>query len=155
MIDQVCPTSLTFERSESREKSTSRLPVSVFGPEAAYLHVMSKFLVKSGVSTTYMTCRLSTHTPEYLELVMLRISGVNTFTKYLVKPSVQNGVRLGLLGSTLRAGHHVRRQFPPVFVRNYAQPPGGNGFPGFTMGPQHQKGEALKEYVSHSYPSAK
>jgi hypothetical protein len=74
-------------------------------------------------------CRLSTHTPEYLELVMLRISGVTTFTKYLVKPSVQNGVRLGLLGSTLRAGHwHVRRQFPPVFVRHYAQPPGGNGF---------------------------
>ncbi|KII86099.1 hypothetical protein PLICRDRAFT_44563 [Plicaturopsis crispa FD-325 SS-3] len=36
--------------------------------------------------------------------------------------------------------------------RSYAQgPPGGGGkggFPGFSMGPQHQKGEALKEYVS-------
>ncbi|PBK81924.1 P-loop containing nucleoside triphosphate hydrolase protein [Armillaria gallica] len=33
-------------------------------------------------------------------------------------------------------------------VRHYAQPPGGGGggFPGFSMGPQHQKGEALKEY---------
>lgn len=32
--------------------------------------------------------------------------------------------------------------------RGYAQgPTGGGGFPGFSMKPQHQKGEALKEYV--------
>ncbi|KAK0486080.1 P-loop containing nucleoside triphosphate hydrolase protein [Armillaria novae-zelandiae] len=41
--------------------------------------------------------------------------------------------------------------FPSVSLgsaRHYAQPPGGGGggFPGFSMGPQHQKGEALKEY---------
>ncbi|KZT25315.1 P-loop containing nucleoside triphosphate hydrolase protein [Neolentinus lepideus HHB14362 ss-1] len=41
---------------------------------------------------------------------------------------------------------------PRVLVRAYAQnPPGsgmgkGGGFPGFTMQPQHQKGDALKEY---------
>lgn len=36
-------------------------------------------------------------------------------------------------------------------LRHYAQPPGGSGqgggFPGFSMGGQHQKGDALKEYV--------
>ncbi len=47
----------------------------------------------------------------------------------------------------------ARNTLPSVslgFVRHYAQPPGGGGggFPGFSMGPQHQKGEALKEYVS-------
>ncbi|KAF8240339.1 P-loop containing nucleoside triphosphate hydrolase protein [Tricholoma matsutake] len=76
---------------------------------------------------------------------MLRTSGQKIFTKSLVKPPVQNGLWLGLIGATLRAGHHVRQQFPPDFIRNYAQPPGG-GFPGFALGPQHQKGEALKEY---------
>lgn len=81
---------------------------------------------------------------------MLRTSGQKIFTKSLVKPPVQNGLWLGLIGATLRAGHHVRQQFPPDFIRNYAQPPGG-GFPGFALGPQHQKGEALKEYVSCSY----
>ncbi|OCH89260.1 P-loop containing nucleoside triphosphate hydrolase protein [Obba rivulosa] len=38
---------------------------------------------------------------------------------------------------------------PIVFARGYAQPPpegGKGGFPGFSLGPQHQKGEALKEY---------
>ncbi|KAK0226196.1 P-loop containing nucleoside triphosphate hydrolase protein [Armillaria fumosa] len=45
----------------------------------------------------------------------------------------------------------ARNTLPSVslgFVRHYAQPPGGGGggFPGFSMGPQHQKGEALKEY---------
>jgi ATP-dependent Clp protease ATP-binding subunit ClpB len=81
---------------------------------------------------------------------MLRISGTRIFTKNLVKPPIQNGLRLGLIDSTLRASHYVRWQSPPMFVRNYAQQPGG-GFPGFSLPPQHQKGEALKEYVSHSY----
>jgi hypothetical protein len=41
----------------------------------------------------------------------------------------------------------------PRHRRGYAsQPPGGQrpggGFPGFSLGPQHQKGDALKEYVS-------
>lgn len=38
----------------------------------------------------------------------------------------------------------------PQFSRGYAQGPGGGqgGFPGFAgFKPQHQKGEALKEYV--------
>lgn len=38
-----------------------------------------------------------------------------------------------------------------IGVRTYAQgPPGGGmgGFPGFSMGQQRQKGEALKEFVS-------
>lgn len=36
-------------------------------------------------------------------------------------------------------------------VRTYAQGPGGGmpgGFPGFSMGQQRQKGDALKEFVS-------
>jgi hypothetical protein len=38
-----------------------------------------------------------------------------------------------------------------VQVRRYAQPPGGGaGFPGMMMQPQHQKGDALKEYVSRA-----
>lgn len=40
-------------------------------------------------------------------------------------------------------------------LRHYANGPrgppgggaGGGGFPGFSLGPQHQKGDALKEYV--------
>lgn len=43
---------------------------------------------------------------------------------------------------------------PIIPTRTYAQvPPGGptrGGFPGFQMQPQHQKGDALKEYVSRS-----
>lgn len=34
-------------------------------------------------------------------------------------------------------------------ARGYASGPGGNGFPGISFGPQHQKGDALKEYVSN------
>ena len=80
---------------------------------------------------------------------MLRFPCTKTITKCWVKPSIQNSIRLGwTLGSTLRAGNHVR-QVSPIFIRNYAQQPAG-GFPGFSFGPQHQKGEALKEYVSHS-----
>ena len=44
-----------------------------------------------------------------------------------------------------RHGLSVGRQW-----RSYATKPpggGGSGFPGFNLGPQHQKGEALKEYV--------
>ncbi|KAI0316146.1 P-loop containing nucleoside triphosphate hydrolase protein [Amylostereum chailletii] len=54
------------------------------------------------------------------------------------------------------AAHALIRLAPAVAVtsvRYYAQKPpggggagGGGGFPGFSMGPQHQKGEALKEY---------
>lgn len=49
------------------------------------------------------------------------------------------------------------RQLPVIplgYARSYAsQPPGGGGggsggFPGFTLQQQHQKGDALKEYVS-------
>lgn len=36
-------------------------------------------------------------------------------------------------------------------VRHYASPPSGGGgmggFPSFSLGPQHNKGDALKEYV--------
>ncbi len=42
--------------------------------------------------------------------------------------------------------------------RGYASGPpggpggaGGGGFPGFSMGPQHQKGDALKEYVRRDH----
>ncbi|EMD39396.1 hypothetical protein CERSUDRAFT_104581 [Gelatoporia subvermispora B] len=59
-----------------------------------------------------------------------------------------------LLARTLPArptAHGLARQshVPTVFTRGYAQQPPGNGqggFPGFSFGPQHQKGEALKEY---------
>ena len=58
---------------------------------------------------------------------------------------MQNGIRLGLLNSAMRTGPFGR----PQLVRCYAQPPNkGGGFPGFSLGPQFQKGEALKEYVS-------
>lgn len=52
--------------------------------------------------------------------------------------------------------HSSRRRLPVIpghYIRSYAsQPPGGagggaGGFPGF-MQQQHQKGDALKEYVS-------
>jgi ATP-dependent Clp protease ATP-binding subunit ClpA len=48
------------------------------------------------------------------------------------------------------------RSLPPILARyntgsiqrRFASTGGPNkGFPGFSMGPQHQKGEALKEYV--------
>ncbi|CAL1695242.1 unnamed protein product [Somion occarium] len=41
-----------------------------------------------------------------------------------------------------------RYGLPKITVRNYAQPPGGagGGFPGFSMQPQRQKGDALKEF---------
>ena len=82
---------------------------------------------------------------------MLRLSCTKSFTKHLVKSPVQNGIRLGLtFASTLRAGNHLPRQLSPILIRSYAQQQGG-GFPGFSLGPQHQKGEALKEYVSHSH----
>lgn len=54
----------------------------------------------------------------------------------------------------------VRQGFPITAVRHYAQPPGGGGgggmgggggFPGLSFGPSHQKGDALKEYVSHVF----
>lgn len=46
----------------------------------------------------------------------------------------------------------IRQTLPrtlPALARHYAQPPGGagGGFPGLMM-QQHQKGDALKEYVS-------
>lgn len=50
------------------------------------------------------------------------------------------GVQLARRGpAILYVGHGVT-------ARNYAQPPGG-GFPAFNMMQQHQKGEALKEFV--------
>lgn len=62
--------------------------------------------------------------------------------------TLQNGMHLGLTGPMQRAGAFVRPRFPAISIRHYAQPPGGGGgFPGFSMAPQHQKGEALKEYV--------
>ncbi|KAF8075309.1 P-loop containing nucleoside triphosphate hydrolase protein [Lyophyllum atratum] len=81
---------------------------------------------------------------------MLRIQ----CARQLSRPT-QRGVRLGLLGPTLRAGSFGRRHgVPPspalALVRGYAaaQPPGGagGGMPSFSFGPQHQKGDALKEY---------
>ncbi|KAE9397053.1 P-loop containing nucleoside triphosphate hydrolase protein [Gymnopus androsaceus JB14] len=40
-----------------------------------------------------------------------------------------------------------RYGFQVTSTRNYASgPPGGGGFPGFSFGPQHKKGDALKEY---------
>lgn len=76
--------------------------------------------------------------------------------------------------SPLAAGRHpaLSRVLSPLTVcaplhlslqvRGYAQgPPGGGegiggkgGFPGFSLGPQHQKGEALKEYVRLTVQSA-
>jgi len=63
--------------------------------------------------------------------------------------------------SSARIRPHTR-QLPVIsgYARNYAsQPPGGGpgggsgGFPGFAFQQQHQKGDALKEYVSlTSYP---
>ncbi|KAK0460997.1 P-loop containing nucleoside triphosphate hydrolase protein [Desarmillaria tabescens] len=63
-----------------------------------------------------------------------------------LRPRSTNFIRNALLRQAI-----ARNALPPIslgFVRYYAQPPGGGGggFPGFSMGPQHQKGEALKEY---------
>ncbi|KAK0454698.1 P-loop containing nucleoside triphosphate hydrolase protein [Armillaria borealis] len=63
-----------------------------------------------------------------------------------LKPRGTNFIRNPLLRQAI-----ARNTLPSIsfgFVRHYAQPPGGGGggFPGFSMGPQHQKGEALKEY---------
>ncbi|KAG6844829.1 hypothetical protein H0H87_003396 [Tephrocybe sp. NHM501043] len=85
---------------------------------------------------------------------MFRAQNARNITKFVSTKSSQNGVRLGVRGPTLRAGSFGRipGRLPPVsLVRNYAsQPPKGpggpGGFPGFSLGPQHQKGEALKEY---------
>lgn len=49
----------------------------------------------------------------------------------------------------------VASQRIPANLRFYSPPPpggGGGGFPGFSMGPQHQKGDALKEYVRLCLP---
>ncbi|KAK0195687.1 P-loop containing nucleoside triphosphate hydrolase protein [Armillaria mellea] len=63
-----------------------------------------------------------------------------------LRPRGANFIRNPLLRQAI-----AQNAFPSVslgFVRHYAQPPsgGGGGFPGFSMGPQHQKGEVLKEY---------
>ncbi|SJK97789.1 related to Heat shock protein 78, mitochondrial [Armillaria ostoyae] len=67
-------------------------------------------------------------------------------TAALLRPRGANFIRNPLLRQAI-----ARNTLPSIslgFVRHYAQPPGGGGggFPGFSMGPQHQKGEALKEY---------
>jgi ATP-dependent Clp protease ATP-binding subunit ClpB len=82
---------------------------------------------------------------------MSRILGAKIIPKPLTRVALRNGtVRLGLAGPVLRPGAYVQARWISVSARNYAQPPGGGGgFPGFSLGPQHQKGEALKEYVRH------
>ncbi|KAJ7736570.1 P-loop containing nucleoside triphosphate hydrolase protein [Mycena maculata] len=53
-----------------------------------------------------------------------------------------------LLPTSLRAAWApavLRCDTPPIFKRNYSQPPPGGPF-SFKLGPQHGKGEALKEY---------
>ncbi|RDB27770.1 Heat shock protein 78, mitochondrial [Hypsizygus marmoreus] len=79
---------------------------------------------------------------------MSRILSAKQVARSLTRPTLQNGARLGILGPTLRAGRFARPRFVVPLARQYSQPPGGGGkgFPGFSMGPQHQEGEALKEY---------
>lgn len=48
---------------------------------------------------------------------------------------------------TLRGGSHLRRGYSSGPPGGAGGGGGGGGFPGFSMGPQHQKGDALKEYV--------
>ncbi|GLB41469.1 putative P-loop containing nucleoside triphosphate hydrolase protein [Lyophyllum shimeji] len=82
---------------------------------------------------------------------MLRIHNPRSLSRIVLAPHGAGG----LLAPTLRAGFFGLRRAgrghvppPPVLlVRGYAQGPGGaGGMPGFSFGPQHQKGEALKEY---------
>ncbi|KAG5636790.1 hypothetical protein H0H81_006843 [Sphagnurus paluster] len=81
---------------------------------------------------------------------MSRIQNTRSLTRFITQRPTSG--RLGLTGPTLRAGFFGRAKFTPVpLVRHYAQPPGGaggagGGFPSFSFGPQHQKGDALKEY---------
>ncbi|KAG6872381.1 hypothetical protein C0995_010133 [Termitomyces sp. Mi166 len=84
---------------------------------------------------------------------MIRAQNTKNLSRLVSSKAPQNGVGLGLHGLTLRAGSFGRLsgRIPPsaALIRHYAsQPPnkGGGGFPGFSFGPQHQKGEALKEY---------
>lgn len=59
-------------------------------------------------------------------------------------------IRWRPLGPTLLLKAKTTGAYPQPRVRHYAQGGngGGGGFPGFMMKPQHQKGDALKEYVS-------
>ncbi|THU87995.1 P-loop containing nucleoside triphosphate hydrolase protein [Dendrothele bispora CBS 962.96] len=55
--------------------------------------------------------------------------------------------RTRLLPVSARLAPLTRHGIHLTPIRGYAQGPGGNGgFPGLKLGPQHQKGEALKEY---------
>ncbi|KAI3607949.1 heat shock protein mitochondrial precursor [Moniliophthora roreri] len=59
--------------------------------------------------------------------------------------------RTRLLPSTAHIIPVARHGFQTFTPKRYAQPPGGSGgsgggFPGFSFGQQHQKGDALKEY---------
>ncbi|KAJ8084861.1 chaperone ATPase hsp78 [Marasmius tenuissimus] len=79
-------------------------------------------------------------------------------TRHLVRLAPQRSFGLGSVWRTrvlppksvVPIARHGFQTFSP---RRYAQPPagggggnGGGGFPGFSFGPQHKKGDALKEY---------
>ena len=85
--------------------------------------------------------RLSTFTPAL---------GQSNRALQCVRPQTRAGPLL-LSPTACVAPHHV---FVGRHWRSYATKSpggggggGGGGFPGFSLGPQHQKGEALKEYV--------
>lgn len=82
---------------------------------------------------------------------MSRILGAKTIAKHLTRATFRGGTaRLRLASPVSYPGLYAHPRIPAFHARNYAQPPGGGGgFPGFSLAPQHQKGEALKEYVCH------
>jgi hypothetical protein len=79
---------------------------------------------------------------------MLRRASAKDLSSRLLKPPKPTQYAVAKLGRGSLTTFNIQRF--PVSVRYYSQPPGGpkgGGFPGFSLQPQHQKGEALKEYV--------
>ncbi|KIK61765.1 hypothetical protein GYMLUDRAFT_73272 [Collybiopsis luxurians FD-317 M1] len=73
--------------------------------------------------------------------IAVRLSAPRSFTRSRL---LQRGSAVGRVLPVPIARHG----FQVISTRNYASGPGGGsgGFPGFSLGPQHKKGDALKEY---------
>lgn len=107
------------------------------------------FLALSTIFSTCFHCAYINY-PIPTPFVMNRMA-----SKLLVRRSftLSCGAHLSSVGRVLPVAL-ARHGFQVMSTRKYASGPpggGGGGFPGLSFGPQHQKGDALKEYVSCTF----
>jgi hypothetical protein len=83
---------------------------------------------------------------QQLTTIMLRRLKLKRAVPLSRRPTVARFSSVGLRPFEPRAG--LNNHGGETQVRFYAQqPPGGGGFPGFSFQQQHNKGDALKEFV--------